>query len=672
MTGANHLANEKSPYLLQHSTNPVDWYPWGEEAFRIAAEKDRPIFLSIGYSACHWCHVMERESFEDESVAAVLNRDYVSIKVDREERPDVDEIYMRAAQMIAGSAGWPLTIIMTPDRVPFFAATYMPPTTTGRMTGLLETLTDMADKWKVKRVGVEHVKEEIASNLRQCPPRKDNIDYKDIESRAFQGLKASYDRKYGGFEHEPKFPSPHRIMFLLRHWRKTGSGDSLHMATWTLKNMAMGGIHDHLAHGFHRYSVDNGWKVPHFEKMLYDQAMLAMAYSEGFQASHEEWMKEVARNTCNFVLRELSADNGAFCASLDADSEGEEGKYYTWTYPEVQDLLGPKEGLLFASAFNLRTAGNYHDPVTGNMNGRNVLYRAKDDAALATSFSLSVEEISGSIERYCRDLKIVRDKRPRPRLDDKVLLDWNGLMLAALAKAGRICPQEDFVQKGRELVSYIEKNMRDGPGLLHAYRNGAGINGYLTDYAYYGWGLLELHQATLDEKYLDLAEGCAEQMLQRFPTPEGGFFLSMPDPLIIARGREVYDGAVPSGNSVAHMLFSTLAMLKGRPQYGDVAHNIAKAFGQQINRVPHAHAFMALSMMRDAGGYMTIGVPASHDGEKVYKLPLEGEFLPETLWYEGDGNGGMASVCRKNACLPPVGDLNSLMKLLDLKKEEEV
>ncbi|OPY31843.1 MAG: hypothetical protein A4E32_01447 [Methanomassiliicoccales archaeon PtaU1.Bin124] len=674
MSGTNRLAQEKSPYLLQHAHNPVDWYPWGEEAFKKAAELDRPIFLSIGYSSCHWCHVMERESFEDERIAGVLNQYYISIKVDREERPDIDELYMRAAQMMTGTGGWPLTIIMTAERAPFFAATYLPPTSRGQMMGLLEVLTDVADKWKVKRAGVERVKEEVLRNLKLCPSTPSELDWQDVQARTFEGLKNTYESRYGGFELEPKFPSPHKNMFLLRHWRSTGSEQALEMATWTLRNMAMGGIHDHLGGGFHRYSTDRRWWLPHFEKMLYDQAMLSMAYGEAYQATQDDWMREMARQIVSYALRDLHSPEGAFYSSEDADSEGEEGKFYTWRYQELHEALGAKDVILFGAAYNTRPAGNYRDPMTGDFNGRNVLYRVKDDATLADDFGLTRDEVQATLDLCLKKLEGVRRKKVRPGRDEKVLLDWNGLMLAALAKVGRVCQEGQFIDQGRALIGFVEKNMRgEGGGLLHRYSDGeAGINGFLSDYAYYGWGLLEMHQATLDERYLDLAKGCADQIMQRFPTPEGGFFMSMPAPDIIARGRGSYDGAIPSGNSVAHLLLSQLGVMMDEPNYAEAARGIVTAFGEDIKAVPQAFCFLAMSMVRDSCGYSTVGISGSKDAEITFKRPLEKDFVPEVLWHRVEEGMMGAAVCKKNTCLPPANDVESLRRLLEVERKERV
>ena len=433
---SNHLADEKSPYLIMHSHNPVDWYPWGEAAFAEAKRTGRPVFLSIGYSSCHWCHVMERESFEDEDVAKVLNSKFVSVKVDREERPDIDELYMKACQAMTGGGGWPLTIVMTPDKVPFFATTYIPRDGRFGMSDIVTVLNAIATAWQDEQAEIHGITTTILKEISAMEivrPGEPNIKYLDD---TYKGLRKTFEEKFGGFEKSPKFPIPHKLIFLLRFWHDTGNADALNMADWTLINMMLGGIHDHVGGGFHRYSTDEQWILPHFEKMLYDQALISMVYAEAYQATGKDNFRRVAKATIEYVLKDLSSVEGAFCASEDADSEGVEGKFYTWTYDEIKDILKDMRPEIFMQCYDVRPEGSIGSGIEGDID-RNLLHLIADHDTLAAKFDMSLGEMVDYLETCTEILRSVRDLRVRPAKDDKVLTDWNGLIIAALAKAGR-------------------------------------------------------------------------------------------------------------------------------------------------------------------------------------------------------------------------------------------
>ncbi len=446
MSKPNRLINETSPYLLQHSNNPVDWYPWCDEAFQKAADEDKPVFLSIGYSTCHWCHVMEKESFEDEEVADLMNNVFVSIKVDREERPDIDHIYMMVCQMMTGSGGWPLSIIMTPDRKPFFAGTYFPKENRYGRIGFKELIRSIDNVWKTKRNDIIESADDITNYLKQIY-RKDsaaNIT-EEIVDKAFDHFAKRFDDQYGGFGSSPKFPSPHNLMFLLRYWKKTGNQLALEMVTKTLTNMRMGGIYDHVGFGFHRYSTDKEWLVPHFEKMLYDQAMLIIIYSEAYTATGNCEFNKTAEEIIEYLLRDMDADNGGFYSAEDADSEGEEGKFYVWTKSELLDILGTEDADFATRLFNTTETGNFLEESTKKYNGTNILHLKKPLMNLSEDLGITYDELNLKIESIRKKLYDYRKNRILPFKDDKILLDWNALMIAALSIAGRSFNNKKYI-----------------------------------------------------------------------------------------------------------------------------------------------------------------------------------------------------------------------------------
>jgi uncharacterized protein YyaL (SSP411 family) len=591
---ANRLAHEKSPYLLQHAHNPVDWFPWSDEAFELARRRDCPVFLSIGYSTCHWCHVMERESFEDEEIAALMNRVFVCVKVDREERPDVDHVYMTACQMMTGSGGWPLSILLTPDRRPFFSATYIPPAAMRQFIPRVEAA------WRDQRDGLLEDAGRVSGALaRSMETGRSSLDYEDVMRRAYHELAARFDATYGGFGARPKFPSPHTLLFLLRWWKRTGDEQALAMVQKTLERMRRGGIFDHVGYGFHRYSTDAHWLVPHFEKMLYDQALLLVAYTEAFQATNHADFRNASIEIAGYVMRDLSAPEGGFFSAEDADSEGEEGKFYVWTRDELHTVLGD-DAVLAAACFGVDDDGNFLEEATGHRTGANILYQPRPDDETARALGLDVESLRARVALIRDRLLAVRSKRVRPHLDDKVLTDWNGLMIGALARSGRVCRIPEHVKRAVRAAEFIAETMSGPDGSLkHRFRGGdAGVDGMLDDYAYLTWGLLELYEATFDERYLERAIAHTRFMIGHFhDAQEGGFYMTRHDaePLV-ARPREIYDGAIPSGNSVSALNLVRLSRFTGEMDYESRTRDIAEAFGAQVTRAPMAHCGLMLAL----------------------------------------------------------------------------
>jgi hypothetical protein len=595
---ANRLINEPSPYLQQHAHNPVDWYPWGDEAFARARAEDRPIFLSIGYSTCHWCHVMAHESFEDQEVAGLINRAFVPVKVDREERPDVDQSYMTVCQLLTGSGGWPLTIIATPEGKPFFAGTYIPKTSRFGRSGLLDLIPRIAALWKDRRDQAEDYAERVTDALRQASagpggqspaetgpaqdapaPAGGTIPGRELLDEAYDELRRTFDREHGGFGQRPKFPTPHHLTFLLRYWLRSGQRDALEMVETTLRAMRRGGMYDHLGHGFHRYSTDARWRLPHFEKMLYDQAMLVTAYAECFQATGEGEYRRTAEEVISYVRRVLTSVQGGFFSAEDADSEGEEGKFYVWETGEIRAVLGPDRAPAFLAAYGVKPSGNFGEEATGGRDGRNVLH-------LATGAD------PRAFERERGELFAHRERRARPSKDDKILTDWNGLMIAALGRAAQAFGEPAHARLAAGAAGFILKEMAGGDGrLLHRHRGGkTGIRGFLDDYALLVWGLLELYESTFQPQWLREAIWLTRTMVEQFEDrAEGAFFFTAADAQpVVARNKELQDGAVPSGNSVAILNLLRIARMTGDVSLEETAARALRAAERRAARAPSA------------------------------------------------------------------------------------
>lgn len=543
----NRLQDEKSPYLAMHAGNPVDWYPWCEEAFSAARDQDKPIFLSVGYSSCHWCHVIARESFEDREIASLLNECFISVKVDKEERPDVDAVYMDAVQLSAGSGGWPMTVLMTPDGEPFFAATYLPKESRNGMLGLKDLLTSAAWLWKSDREAALETARDLTRRMRSMADAKPEAAVQsaaDLFRRALRAYEAAYDKRWGGFGSAPKFPSAHNLLFLLKLYERTGERDALAMAEGTLEHMFRGGIFDHLGGGFCRYSVDEKWLAPHFEKMLYDNAMLLWAYAEAWRVTKKPLYRAVAERTAGYVLKEMTGAEGGFFCSQDADSQGGEGAFYLFTPEEVCKALGQADGARFCRQYDVTDRGNFEGKSIPNLIG-------KTDDALAAFLPL------------CQKLYEYRRDRMPLGLDDKTLTSWNALMITALAAAAGALGEPRYLDAAKRAEAFICKNLTDGSGgLLLRYRDGEAKGaGVLADYACYAMALTELYRASGDRAYLDRAGLCADRMAERFRDPQsGGYYLySSESEALITRPKETWDAAMPSGNSCAAFALARLA-----------------------------------------------------------------------------------------------------------------
>ncbi len=607
MEKANKLINEKSPYLLQHAYNPVDWYPWNEEAFKKAEDEDKPVFLSIGYSTCHWCHVMEKESFEDEEIAKLMNDVFVSIKVDREERPDIDSVYMAFCQMLTGGGGWPMTIIMTPDKKPFFAGTYFPKESRFGRPGMKELIPHIKELWLTKRNEILNSSEQVSSAVVSSSKfiAGTGLD-ENIFKIAFKEFQERYDEEFGGFGSAPKFPSPHNLMFLLRYWKRYNNDEALEMVEKTLTEIRKGGIYDHLGFGFSRYSTDKEWLVPHFEKMLYDQALLLMAYIETYQATNQSFYKETAEEILSYITRDMTSDEGGFYSAEDADSDGEEGKFYLWTLEEIKKICGEDSGI-FIKYFNVKEKGNWVDTVNEEKSKTNILHITRDIKEFAYESGLSENELKEKLEDSKQKLFAEREKRIHPYKDDKILTDWNGLMISAFAKAAQVINNESYLDAAKKAADFILAKMLDENGkLLHRYRkNESAVFGNVDDYAFFIQALLDLYEATFDSKYIKQALNLNEDFINHFwDMPEGrqgnefgGFFFT-PDygEKLIVRQKEIYDGAVPSGNSVAMLNLIRIARITANSSFEEKADLINKTFSSYINKFPSGFTWFLIAL----------------------------------------------------------------------------
>ncbi len=675
----NRLVFEQSPYLLQHAANPVDWFPWGDEAFERARQLDKPVFLSIGYATCHWCHVMERESFEVEAIARLMNDAFVCIKVDREERPDIDHVYMTVTQMLTGQGGWPMTVVMTPDRRPFFAGTYFPPESRYGRPGMRDLIVHLSRVWKDDRESAVDASDRIAEELGRMAKGApgDALDAKVFDA-AFDQFDERFDTVRGGFGERPKFPVPHNLSYLLRHHHRTGNKTALAMAELTLERMSLGGIFDQVGFGFHRYSTDAVWLVPHFEKMLYDQALLAIAYVEAYQVTGKPVYGNTAREVLEYIRRDMTSPEGGFYCAEDADSEGEEGKFYVWTREELLAVLGNEEGAFFADLFGCLEDGNFHDESTGEQTGANIPHlRRLSDA----------EPHRERIETARQKLFAVREARIHPLKDDKILTDWNGLMIAALAKASTALDEPSYKHSARRAADFMLERLRTPGGrLLKRYRLGnAGLPAHLEDYAFLAWGLVELYQATFEARYLKEAIALADTMIHHFHDAEGGGFFQTADDgeALLAKAKECYDGAIPSGNSVAALMLVKLARLTGNSRFEDIAAGTVRAFSAVIAKAPSQFSFMLMAHDFLLGPSSEI-VLAGDDVAELAQV-VRSRFLPRAVvLHKPDGDssavvaiapfaGGMKSgasgprayVCRNHACQAPVSTPAELSALLD-------
>ncbi|MDF2616497.1 MAG: thioredoxin protein [Sedimentibacter sp.] len=582
----NRLANEKSPYLLQHAYNPVDWYTWGEEAFLKAKTEQKPIFLSIGYSTCHWCHVMEHESFEDQEAANLLNKHFVSIKVDREERPDIDAVYMNVAQRINGSGGWPLTIIMTPEQKPFFAGTYLPKNSRYGMTGLMELLKTVADKWNKNKEVLISSGNKITEIIKSL--EKERLDQTTLSKKTIMEaanlLEDNFDEEYGGFSGRPKFPQPSYLLFLLSLYALEKDGDILYMVEKTLESMYKGGIFDHVGHGFSRYSTDEKWLVPHFEKMLYDNALLSLSYTYAYHATGIELYRNVTEKVLDYVLAEMTDDKGGFYSAQDADSEGEEGKYYVFTPDEIINILGKDDGLYYIDYYIISREGNFE--------GKNIPNLIDSDEYYETDEK--IEKLNKVVYEY-------RMTRTKLHKDDKVLVSWNGMMIAAMAVAFKVLGNEKYLDAAKKSIDFIEKYLVDDENNVGVrFRDGAVLgNGTLEDYSMLVWGLIEMYQATFELNYLKRAVAINDKTIRLFWDDEdGGFFLAnKTGESLIYNPKETYDGAVPSGNSVAAYNLVRLSRITGNKHIEDLSRKQIDFLSSSIENYPAGHTFALLAVL---------------------------------------------------------------------------
>lgn len=652
----NRLIDEKSHYLLQHAENPVDWYPWGEEAFEKARKENKPIFLSIGYSTCHWCHVMAHESFEDEEVAGVLNKSFVSIKVDREERPDVDMVYMAACQAITLKGGWPLSVFMTPEGKPFFAGTYFPKTGRMGMVGFLDLANQIAAAWQNNRGPLLEASEKITRGI-QPRPAKGSVTELGLDTlkKGYDQLAQAFDPKWGGFGSAPKFPTPHNLTFLLRWHRRSGEPNALHMVEKTLDGMRAGGIFDHLGYGFSRYSVDERWLVPHFEKMLYDQAMLAMAYAEAYQATGRARHGKVVDEILTYVLRDMTSPEGGFYTAEDADSEGKEGLFYVWTPREIKDQLGKDLGDLFCRFYDVGPHGNFEE-------GRSILHTRMPPDTFAAREKMEVTELEKILQEGREKLFSAREKRIHPLKDDKILTSWNGLMIAAMAKAYQALGNQTYINAAQRAAGFIMENLKkNGPRLFRRYRdNDVAYSGYLDDYANFVWGLIELYEATFDIVYLEEALAINHAMIDLFwdDNHDGFLYSGRDNEVLIKQSKEIYDGAIPSSNSVALLNLIRLSHITGEANLAKKAEQIIGAFANRIKAYPSAYTQFLAAFDFLIGPSKEIVVVESRNGRSYGPLveAIRRQFVPNKvlLLRPADESGD-----RLAALVPFINDLRT-------------
>lgn len=671
----NLLADEKSPYLLQHANNPVDWRPWSEEAFDEARRLDKPIFISIGYAACHWCHVMGRESFENEEAARLLNDAFVCVKVDREERPDVDDVYMTACQMLTGSGGWPLTIAATPDGEPFFAATYLPLRSAPGRIGVLDLARQIKKFWASNRQDAVQAAQSLTDQLKALEQSfttpsasHESIDADHLRRSALETLETQFDSRYGGFGRAPKFPTPPLLAFLLRAHDADPASRALPMLDATLKAMRAGGIWDHVGLGFHRYSTDEKWLLPHFEKMLYDQALLASIYLEAAQASGDASHADTARDIFTFVRREMTSPEGAFYSGLDADSEGEEGKFYVWTAQEVRDVLGRDDAALFLEAYGFEEAGNYLDEASGRGTGANIPHFRTPWPELAEQTGIEPNTLKARLADLRAKLLDRRERRIRPLTDDKILTNWNGLMIAALAFGSRVLFEPELAQRARKAADFILNNLRDERGrLLRRYRNGdAAHSGQAADYAFLLLGLTELLQTEAGTGLEPVALDLARQFIDRHrDTASGAFHTTAEDAeKLLLRKREFFDGALPSANSAAALALIRLGRLTEQPDLSAAGRDAATAFSDQLKANPLASPLMLSALLLENSGLQTVAINGPFDDPTVQEMlkALGSRRLPSVLIRRNAQGEPGAMVCGTNHCLPPVHDAQALLE----------
>jgi len=680
---ANRLANETSPYLLQHKDNPVDWYPWGEEALRRAREEDKPVLLSVGYSACHWCHVMERESFEDDETARMMNEHFVNVKVDREERPDIDSIYMAAVQALTRHGGWPMTVFLTPEGAPFYGGTYFPPVPSRGMPSFQQLLLSIADAYENHREEVlqsaQSVRDYLQASTAAVMPEAEAAGT-ELLDRAAGALLSQLDRRFGGFGGAPKFPQAMNLEVLLRHYHRTGGRSALDGVELTCRQMAQGGIYDQLGGGFSRYSVDEYWLVPHFEKMLYDNALLSRLYLETYQATGDAFYRRIAEETLDYILRDMTSEEGGFYSAEDADSEGEEGKFYVWSPEELEAVLDPDEASLAARYWDVTGRGNFE--------GKNILHVARPPEVVAGEFGISTDELSARIAGIRAKLFAVREERVRPGRDEKILAAWNGLMLRSFALAARVTGREDYREAAVKNATFILEKLKENGRIHRSYKDGrARFNGYLEDYAMVADGFIALYEATFETSWLVEADALMEAVSELFWDEEKRVFYDTPadHEELVTRPREVYDNAAPSGTSVATEVLLELALFLDRNDYRQRAEDVLEELAGGMEKVPGGFGRLLCALDFSASEpreVAVVGDPQAPD-TKVLLEAIYSRYLPNKvvagrcpddeeagglipLLAQRPAREGMATayVCVQYACQPPTTEPEELSRQL--------
>jgi uncharacterized protein YyaL (SSP411 family) len=678
----NRLIHETSPYLLQHAHNPVDWYPWGEEAFERAKREDKPILLSIGYSSCHWCHVMEKESFENENIARMMNERYINIKVDREERPDLDELYLNTVQVISGAGGWPMTVFLTPDLIPFHAGTYFPPEDRGGIPSFSKILVIVSDYYRSHPEEVEKMVAQVENALHQIVsfvPSQATLN-KEILKNAFKGLESQFDATFGGFGEAPKFPNSMALSFLLRYWKKFDSKEALKMVESTLEKMANGGIYDHLGRGFHRYSVDERWLIPHFEKMLYDQALLSSTYFEAYQATRKERYCRVAEEVLDFVLREMTSPEGAFYSTQDADSEGQEGKFYVWSRDQIEASLGKEKAALFCDYYGVTLQGNFEGEYS-------VFHIASSLRKVSQRFSVPIKDLENVIEEGQKRLFVEREKRVKPGKDKKILTSWNGLMISGFVNGFKSTGKQQYLDQAEKAIDFILQEMKKDGYLMRVFREDKRqMKGFSEDYAFFIQALIDLYEATFEIDWLKKADELNEKMIQQFwDEDKGGFFFTgtQNEPLI-ARSKNPYDHTIPSSNSVAVFNLIRLSYLTGKESLKEKAGQILRLFQGFLSGHPSgfAHMLSGLSFFLNPE---EIGIIGSKEDSRTKSMLREiyHAYLPNKILSLREPQGSIEGdwfpflvekeitevpttfVCKNFTCLAPVKDAKELRQILE-------
>ena len=701
----NHLIEQKSPYLLQHAFNPIDWYPWGGEAFEKARREDKPIFLSIGYSTCHWCHVMARESFEDPEIAALLNQNFVSIKIDREERPDLDRVYMLATQALTGAGGWPMSVFVTHDLKPFYAGTYFPPEERYGKPGFPDLLKAIHQAWLSDREKILQSADKIAAYLQErtiVPASKASLT-ENLLTKAYDLTAVGYDSTHGGFGNGPKFPRPVTFSFLHRYYKRSGEQKALEMAQTTLRKMAEGGIHDHIGGGFHRYSVDGQWRVPHFEKMLYDQAQLAVSYLEAYQITEDPLYAGIAEDLLDYVLRDMTSPEGGFYSAEDADSplpdnpeRHGEGAFYLFTEKEIVETVGSKLGEIFIYHYGVLAEGNVLFDPHNEFAGKNIFYVAQSKEETANQFDTSKSEIGKLLSQARRRLFLQRTKRPRPHLDDKVITSWNGLMIGGFARGYQVLGQPRYLEAAERAASFITTKMYDPSSklLFRRYRdNATGLEAQLEDYAFLVSGLLDLYEASLDIKWLRYALDLTQKQIELFWDPQGsGFYdTSGKDKAVLLRMKENYEAAVPSGNSIAALNLLRLAYMTDNKKWHQMAAQTIAAFAESLDKHPTMmpQLLVALDFQLAQPKQIIIAGKLTAADTRAMLKEVYRRFLPNKIILLADGGQGQeelskylpfmegvrmlggkatAYVCEDYSCKLPTTDVKLMVSLLEDKQ----